>query len=84
MEEGVRGCGTFVLFLTSPNESDWSKVSDLEADKDKIYRSVTMVQARFRGNQVRAVDRQYITHLPVVFNELQAPSRGPGQQPNWL
>jgi hypothetical protein len=45
MEEGVRGCGTFLLFLTSPNESDWSKVSKLEAEKDRIHRCASLALA---------------------------------------
>eukprot|EP01044_Picomonas_judraskeda_P023831 COSAG03_NODE_6375_length_1070_cov_491.783728_1_plen_37_part_10 len=30
-----------------------------------------MVQAKFRGNQSRALDAQHISHLPIVFNELR-------------
>lgn len=71
MEEGVRCCGTFILFLTSRNESDWSNVSHEEARKDLYCRSVARLQARFRGNQSRMLDTHSRTYLPVIFNELR-------------
>ena len=41
MDEGVRCCGTFVLFLTSPNQGNWSEVSEREAENDEKVRRVT-------------------------------------------
>ena len=71
MEEGVRCCGTFVLFLTSPNKGNWSEVSEREARQDEIVRRVTIWQAIYRGRTSRHLDSHSQTKLPAIFHELR-------------
>merc|ERR1711871_535238 len=70
MEEGVRCCGTVLLFLTARKNSDWASASEELATQDHKVKLVSRLQARFRGNQSRAVDSRSKSQLPLIFNEL--------------